>query len=67
MNKYYQGAADIISSRWSDAPTPQARQAVADVADDLAQLFKRHNGNFKYTRFFDACGLPVPAKHAGSR
>jgi hypothetical protein len=65
--KNYIAAADIISSRLGDAPSDDARKAIEQVAGDLADMFRRDNAAFSFTRFYDACGMAVPSHHAGRR
>jgi hypothetical protein len=65
--KNYVAAAAIISSRLLDAPSDDARKAIEQLADDLADMFRADNAAFSFGRFYAACGVPVPSHHAGKR
>jgi hypothetical protein len=56
---------NTIREQLKDDETAQG--AVQELAEHLAGMFKRDNGSFSYTRFFAACGLPVPSRFAGVR
>ena len=53
--KDYRVFAEAIAHRISD-PTCNA-YTVAIVAQDIADICKRDNANFRYDRFYAACGL----------
>lgn len=52
-------ANDIRNALYADYTTESAQFAIAALARDLAQTFKRDNSNFRYDTFYEACGLDL--------
>ena len=59
--KNYRAVAEIIKRHLDAEMEGQsgeaARQAIASVARSLADHFKAENYNFRYDKFYEACGL----------
>lgn len=59
--KHYIKIAKVIRSEVEKAEVssllPETVNALTEVADSLATMFKADNSNFDRARFMDACGL----------
>lgn len=56
--KHYREVAEAFRRATHDAyPDTHTQMVVAELARDLADLFKRDNSSFRYDTFFEACGL----------
>jgi hypothetical protein len=53
----FQVTAAIIAETIADTDSPAGKAAVATVARRLADQYRTGNPEFRYGRFFDACGL----------
>lgn len=64
--KHYQAVADVLKEQYelcSEAGDISGASAVRSVAEELAGMFKRDNGAFKYSVFYRAVGIDPPGKH----
>ncbi|QWY83406.1 hypothetical protein [Rhizobium phage RHph_X3_9] len=60
--RHYVEVAAIFKRKLSE-PYPQDERRTAllkDIAKELADMFKRDNGNFQRDKFLDACGFTDP-------
>jgi hypothetical protein len=57
--KIYTQTANIIAAAITNVDDLKVKAAIADVARQLAEMFKRDNSAFRYDRFFPACRLDM--------
>lgn len=55
--KHYIQFADMFHTNIKAIDNQNIRSAMAVIARDTADIFRRDNPNFSYQRFFLACGL----------
>lgn len=54
--KMYEAVAQVVRDNL-DLPPQDSKTALSQVAQDLADVFKADNPNFRYDAFYEACGL----------
>jgi hypothetical protein len=57
--KIYTQTAHIIATAITDADDLKVKAAIADVARQLADMFKADASTFRYDRFYPACRLDM--------
>jgi len=55
--KNYRSVAEGIKHVLDSDENPIFKRAVAATTRSLAEEFKRDNSNFRYDKFYEACGL----------
>lgn len=55
--KDYRAIADVIENEMRFAKSDETRQAIANIAREMARVFKADNPRFRFDVFYSACGL----------
>lgn len=55
--RVYRQTANIIAAAITEAEDVRTRAAIAEIAKQLADMFKADNAAFRYDKFFPACRL----------
>ena len=69
--KHYREVAEILNDHLreikAESREPGEIEVVESIAANMAEFFKRDNGNFQYGQFYKAVGMDVPSRHVGAR
>lgn len=55
--KHYVAVAAILAGERALSTTDAERRRLDNITRSLADVFKRDNGRFDRSRFYDACGI----------